>query len=29
MSARVIWKGSISLGVLHVPLGLYPASQAA
>jgi DNA end-binding protein Ku len=24
---RVIWKGAISFGLVHVPVGLYPASQ--
>jgi DNA end-binding protein Ku len=24
---RVIWKGSISFGLVHVPVGLYPAEQ--
>ncbi|MFN3493481.1 MAG: Ku protein, partial [Hydrogenophaga sp.] len=27
MSARVIWKGAISFGLVHVPVALYPASQ--
>ncbi len=26
---RVIWKGAISFGLVHVPVALYPASQAA
>jgi DNA end-binding protein Ku len=26
--ARVIWKGSISFGLVHVPVGLYPAEQS-
>lgn len=25
--ARMIWKGAISFGLVHVPVGLYPASQ--
>ena len=25
---RVIWKGAISFGLVHVPVALYPASQA-
>jgi len=25
--ARVIWKGAISFGLVHVPVGLYPASR--
>jgi DNA end-binding protein Ku len=24
---RVIWKGAISFGLVHVPVALYPASQ--
>jgi DNA end-binding protein Ku len=24
---RIIWKGAISFGLVHVPVGLYPASQ--
>ena len=24
---RVIWKGAITFGLVHVPVGLYPASQ--
>lgn len=27
MSARVIWKGAISFGLVHVPVAVYPASQ--
>lgn len=27
MSPRVIWKGAISFGLVHVPVALYPASQ--
>lgn len=27
MNARVIWKGAISFGLVHVPVALYPASQ--
>lgn len=27
MSARAIWKGAISFGLVHVPVALYPASQ--
>lgn len=29
MSPRVIWKGAISFGLVHVPVALYPASQDA
>ena len=25
--ARVVWKGAISFGLVHVPVALYPASQ--
>jgi DNA end-binding protein Ku len=25
---RVIWKGAISFGLVHVPVALYPASQS-
>ncbi len=24
---RIIWKGAISFGLVHVPVALYPASQ--
>ena len=24
---RAVWKGAISLGLVHVPIALYPASQ--
>ena len=24
---RVIWKGAISFGLVHVPIAMYPASQ--
>ena len=24
---RVLWKGAISFGLVHVPVALYPASQ--
>ena len=27
MPSRVIWKGAISFGLVHVPVGLYPASS--
>ena len=27
MATRTIWKGAISFGLVHVPVGLYPASQ--
>lgn len=27
MSPRVIWKGAITFGLVHVPVALYPASQ--
>ena len=27
--ARVVWKGAISFGLVHVPVALYPASQEA
>lgn len=27
MASRVIWKGSISFGLVHVPIGLYPAES--
>lgn len=27
MTSRVIWKGAISFGLVHVPVALYPASQ--
>ena len=27
MSMRVIWKGAISFGLVHVPVAVYPASQ--
>lgn len=27
MAARVIWKGSISFGLVHIPVGLYSAEQ--
>ncbi|KRC00457.1 DNA-binding protein [Hydrogenophaga sp. Root209] len=29
MSPRVIWKGAVSFGLVHVPVALYPASQDA
>jgi DNA end-binding protein Ku len=25
--SRMIWKGAISFGLVHVPVALYPASQ--
>lgn len=28
MAARVIWKGSISFGLVHIPVGLYSAEQS-
>ena len=27
--ARIVWKGAISFGLVHVPVALYPASQEA
>ena len=27
MPSRVIWKGAISFGLVHVPVALYPASS--
>ncbi|MES2840389.1 MAG: Ku protein [Pseudomonadota bacterium] len=29
MSPRVIWKGAVSFGLVHVPVAVYPASQDA
>ena len=27
MASRIVWKGAISFGLVHVPVALYPASQ--